>query len=86
MATMEVLQNSKEVKEAKNARAAAKGALTRIDNELKKELIIESGAKYDFFKMDKYSIQTDTTKLKAKFAALQESIESYKKIGRDVLI
>ena len=55
MTTMEVLQNSKEVKEAKNARAAAKGALTRIANVLKKELIIESGAKYNFLKMDKFN-------------------------------
>ena len=86
MAAMEVLQNSKEVKEAKNARAAAKGALTRIANVLKKELIIESGAKYNFLKMDKYSIETDATKLEAKLAALQESNESYNKIGRDVLI
>ena len=52
----------------------------------KKELIIESGAKYNFLKMDKYSIETDATKLEAKLAALQESNESYNKIGRDVLI
>ena len=72
---MEALLDSEEVKKAKIARATAKGQLTRISNTLKKDLVIESGSKYDFKKLDKFSIKADAEKLENRLLNLQQKNE-----------
>ena len=65
----------KEVQEAKNARKVAKGSLTRIANQLKKNLVLEPGVKYDCQALDKFSIKTDAEKLAAILQTLQAANE-----------
>ena len=78
---MEALLDSEEVKKAKSARATAKGQLTRISNTLKKDLVIESGSKYDFKKLDKFSIKADAEKLENRLLNLQQKNEEYSAAG-----
>ena len=69
---MEVLENSQEVQAAKSKRKAAKSAVTKVTNILKKDLVLSPGQKYDFSKLDKYSIAADaerTAKYEAELAA-----------------
>ena len=83
---MEALANSSEVQAAKTVRKAAKCALTRVANTLKKSLILETGKKYDFLSLDKYSVEADATKLEKNSNALNESNEHYANVAREFLI
>ena len=85
MTTMEALNVSEEVKSAKKARTAAKGALTRVANQLKKDLVLDVEGKYDFLKMDKFSIEEDAKKLQLKVETLENVNEAYVNAGLSVL-
>ena len=61
---MEALTDSNEVLSAKKVRTAAKGALTRVANQLKKVLVLKPGEKYDFLKLDKFSLEAYAENLK----------------------
>jgi len=75
---MEVLDTSKEVQTAKDIRKLAKGVLTRKVNQLKKSLVLNPGEKYDFSKLDKFSIATDAEKIEADLTNLNEkNYQSY---------
>ena len=82
---MEALLTSQEVQSAKNARKVAKGALSRVVNQLKKYLVLEPGVKYDFHTLDKYSIKVDVEKLATSLKTLQEANEKYGVAGTDSL-
>ena len=82
---MVVLDTSKEVQVAKDIRKHAKGVLTRKVNQLKKSLVLNPGEKYDFSKLDKFSIATDAEKLEADLTNLNEKNELYATAARDVL-
>ena len=71
---MEALSESQEVIDAKNARKAVKGTLSRVVNQLKVNLVIQPGAKYDFSKLDKFSIKADAEKLQTRLQNLQEKM------------
>ena len=83
---MEVLDTAENVQAAKDVRKTAKGAVTRKANQLKEYLKLESGQKYDFSKLDKYSIATDAEKLEANLQNLYEKPELYAKAAREVLL
>ena len=83
---MEALSESQEVIDAKNARKAVKGTLSRVVNQLKINLVIQPGAKYDFSKLDKFSIKADAEKLQTRLQNLQEKNDAYCKIGVDTLL
>ena len=85
MTTMEALNVSEEVKSAKKARTAATGALTRVANQLKKDLVLDVEGKYDFLKMDKFSIEEDAKKLQLKVETLENVNEAYVNAGLSVL-
>ena len=85
MTTMEALNVSEEVKSAKKARTAAKGALTRVANQLKKDLVLDVEGKYDFLKMDKFSIEEDAKKLQLKLETQENVNEAYVNAGLSVL-
>ena len=76
----------KEVQEAKNARKVAKGSLTRVANQLKKNLVLEPGVKYDCQALDKFSIKTDAEKLAANLQTLQTANEHYFTVSKNALI
>ena len=78
---MEALNESNEVQSAKKVRAAAKAAVTRIANQLKKLLVLESGEKYNFQKLDKFSLEADADKLKKNLDTLQTANEQYATVG-----
>ena len=83
---MEVLTTSQEVQAAKNIRKTTKGALTRIANQLKKDLVLEPGNKYNFTKIDKFSISADADRLEKKLEELYQQNEAYVKVCKEVLI
>ena len=83
---MEVLATSQEVQAAKNIRKTTKGALTRIVNQLKRDLVLEPGNKYDFAKIDKFSIAADADRLEKKLEELYQQNEAYVKVCKEVLI
>ena len=83
---MEALSESQEVIDAKNARKAVKGTLSRVVNQLKVNLVIQPGTKYDFSKLDKFSIKADAEKLQTRLQNLQEKNDAYCKIGVDTLL
>ena len=84
---MEALADStEEVQAAKKNRTVAKGALTRVANTLKKNLVLQAGEKYDFSTMDKYSIAADADKLEKSLHALNQSNEKYGEVAREVLV
>ena len=76
---------SEDVIKAKSARKNAKGSLTRVANQLRKQLVLEPGEKYNFLQLDKFSIEEDAKKLQTKLSALQECNEAYSKIGLETL-
>ena len=82
---MEALTDSNEVISAKKVRTAAKGALTRVANQLKKVLVLKPGEKYDFLKLDKFSLEADAEKLKKNLEALQNANDRYATVGRGLL-
>ena len=82
---MEALKVSEDVTKAKSARKSAKGSLTRVANQLKKQLVLEPGEKYNFLQLDKFSIEEDAKKLQIKLSALQECNEAYSKVGLETL-
>ena len=82
---MEALKVSEDVIKAKSARKNAKGSLTRVANQLRKQLVLEPGEKYNFLQLDKFSIEEDAKKLQIKLSALQECNEAYSKIGLETL-
>ena len=82
---MEAFLTSQEVQAAKNARKTAKGALTRVANQLKKFLVLEPGKKYDFPVLDKYSIKADAEKLAVNLKYLQDANEKYCEVGKEAL-
>ena len=62
---METLKELETVKAAKEARTTAKSALTRVVNLLKSNLVLkEDETKYDFTRLDKFSIKVDADKSK----------------------
>ena len=83
---MEVLASSEEVQAAKKVRASAKGALTRVSNTLKKDLVLPLGEKYNFSSLDKYSIAVDAEKLETNLKALNESNNKYAEVAKGVLV
>ena len=83
---MEALSESQEVIDAKNARKAVKGTLSRVVNQLKINLVIQPGAKYDFSKLDKFSIKADAEKLQTRLQNLQEKNDAYCKLGVDTCL
>ena len=83
---MEILANCSEVQAAKRVRTVTKGALTKVVNVLKGDLILESGVKYDFTKLDKYAIAADAEKLEKNLKALGESNDRYAELSKDFLI
>ena len=83
---MEALSESQEVIDAKNARKAVKGTLSRVVNQIKVNLVIQPGAKYDFSKLDKFSIKADAEKLQTRLQNLQEKNDAYCKIGVATLL
>ena len=83
---MEVLASSEEVQAAKKVRASAKGALTRVSNTLKKDLVLPLGEKYNFSSLDKYSIAADAEKLETNLKALNESNNKYAEVAKGVLV
>ena len=83
---MEILANCSEVQAAKRVRTVTKGALTKVANVLKGDLILESGVKYDFTKLDKYAIAADAEKLEKNLKALGESNDRYAELSKDFLI
>ena len=83
---MEALADSTEVQAAKKNRTVAKGALTRVANTLKKNLVLQAGEKYDFSSMDKYSIAADADKLEKNLHALNQSNEKYGEVAKEVLV
>ena len=87
MCTMETLKELETVKAAKKARTAAKSALTRVANQLKVSLVLkEDETKYDFAKLDKFSIKVDAEKLKSNLESLQNQNEAYGKVCKDELL
>jgi len=83
---MEALADSTEVQAVKKNRTVAKGALTRVANTLKKNLVLQAGEKYYFSTMDKYSIAADADKLEKNLHALNKSNEKYGEVAREVLV
>ena len=81
---MEVLVTSQEVQAAKNIRKTTKGALTRIANQLKRDLVLEPGNKYDFAKLDKFSISADANRLEKKLEELYQQNEAYVKQAKRI--
>ena len=81
-----LLDSSQEVKDAKKKRTFSKGVVTRMANQLKKDLELEPGGKYDFQKIDKFSIESDAEKLKVKLEELKVVHENYAEAGRKVLV
>ena len=87
MCTMETLKELETVKAAKKARTAAKSALTRVANQLKVSLVLkDEETKYDFAKLDKFSIKVDAEKLKSNLESLQNLNEAYGKVCKDELL
>ena len=87
MCTMETLKELETVKAAKKARTAVKSALTRVANQLKVSLVLkDEETKYDFAKLDKFSIKVDAEKLKSNLESLQNQNEAYGKVCKDELL
>ena len=83
---METLKDLEPVKTAKKARTTARSALTRVANQLKSSLVLNEGGKYDFSKLDKFSIKADADKLVASLGNLQTANEAYLKVCQDELV
>ena len=83
---MEALDTSDQVQAAKNIRKTLKGAVTKLANQLKRDLVLEPGQKYDFKKLDKFSIAADAVKLETKLKELNEQNDAYSTLCKDVLV
>ena len=51
--------------------------VSRVVNQPKINLVIQPGAKYDFSKLDKFSIKADAEKLQNRLQNLQEKNDAY---------
>ena len=83
---MESLKDLEPVKTAKKARTTARSALTRVANQLKSNLVLNEGSKYDFSTLDKFSIKADADKLVTSLGNLQAANEAYLKVRQEELV
>ena len=82
---MEILSESSDVLVAQNNRKQAKCAVTKLANQLKVSLVLEPEKKFDFQKLDKYSIQIDAENLEHKLKALEDANQKYHSVSKACL-
>ena len=74
---MEQLLKTQELQKLQKDRANAKRLVTKSASKLKTSLVLGTGEKYDFSKLNKRVIQEDYDKVKDRYNDLQKTHELY---------